>query len=99
MKILKAILGFFKNLFGFKGDGDCDNCEAKDVCQTTDKTKKYAVLLRLLRTPLEARLQRCPRMDFSFSPTQVMVGSTTSEVLLRTRPMARTSSCAFTMGR
>ena len=45
MKILKAILGFFKNLFGFKGDGDCDNCEAKDVCQTTDKTKKYAVIV------------------------------------------------------
>ena len=47
MKILNAILGFFKNLFGKKvnGDGDCENCNSKDVCQTTDKTKKYAVVV------------------------------------------------------
>ena len=47
MKILNAIIGFFKNLFGKKteGDGDCDNCEVKDVCQTTDRSKKYALVV------------------------------------------------------
>lgn len=47
MKILNAIIGFFKNLFGKKteGDGDCDNCQEKDVCQTTDRTKKFAVIV------------------------------------------------------
>lgn len=47
MKILNAILGFFKNLFGKKteGDGDCDNCDIKAVCQTTDRTKKYALVV------------------------------------------------------
>lgn len=47
MKILNAIIGFFRNLFGNKieGDGDCDNCEVKDVCQTTDRTKKFAVIV------------------------------------------------------
>ena len=45
MGILKKIIGFFKNLFGFKGDGDCDNCEIKDVCQTTDKNKKWALVV------------------------------------------------------
>lgn len=47
MKVINAIVKFFKNLFGKKieGDGDCDNCEAKTVCQTTDGTKKYAVIV------------------------------------------------------
>ena len=47
MKILDAIIGFFKNLFGKKteGDGDCDNCDIKAVCQTTDRTKKYALVV------------------------------------------------------
>lgn len=48
MKILNAILGFLKNLFGGKKpneNGDCDECEVKDVCQTTDRTKKYAVIV------------------------------------------------------
>ena len=48
MKILNAIIGFFKNLFGGKKpneNGDCDDCEVKDVCQTTDRTKKFAVIV------------------------------------------------------
>ena len=48
MKILNAIIGFFKSLFGGKKpneNGDCDDCEAKDVCQTTDRTKKFAVIV------------------------------------------------------
>lgn len=34
MKVINAIITFFKNLFGKKteGNGDCDNCEAKTVC-------------------------------------------------------------------
>lgn len=34
MKIINAIIGFFRNLFGKKpaGDGDCGNCEVKDIC-------------------------------------------------------------------
>ena len=48
MKILNAIIGFFKSLFGGKKpneNGDCDDCEIKDVCQTTDRTKKFAVIV------------------------------------------------------
>ena len=47
MKIINAIIGFFRNLFGKKAnsDGDCDNCDVKAVCQTTDRTKKYAVVV------------------------------------------------------
>lgn len=47
MKIINAIIGFFRNLFGKKpaGDGDCGNCEVKDICQTTDRNKKFAVIV------------------------------------------------------
>ena len=49
MKFFNAILGFFKNLFGAgkkpNENGDCDDCEVKAVCQTTDKNKKYALVV------------------------------------------------------
>ena len=46
MKIISAIIGFFKNLFGFGGeeDGECTDCQEK-ACQTIDKNKKYAVIV------------------------------------------------------
>ena len=47
MKIISAIIGFFKNLFGFGGeDGECTDCQEK-ACQTIDRNKKYAVILGL----------------------------------------------------
>lgn len=47
MKLINAIIGFFKSLFGKKPnpDGDCSDCEAKEVCQTTDRDKKYSVIV------------------------------------------------------
>ena len=48
MKILNAIIGFFKSLFTKKTDeeGECDNCEVvKEVCQTTDRNKKFALVV------------------------------------------------------
>ena len=47
MKIINAIVEFFKSLFGKKpqGDGNCEECEVKEVCQTTDSEKKYAVIV------------------------------------------------------
>lgn len=47
MKLIDAILGFFKSLFGRKPnpDGDCSDCEVKSVCQTTDRNKKYSVIV------------------------------------------------------
>ena len=43
MKLINAIVEFFKNLFGKKTqtDGNCNECEVKEVCQTIDKEKKY----------------------------------------------------------
>lgn len=46
MKLLDIIFGFFKNLFKKPdSNGNCPECEAKDICQTTDKSKKYAVIV------------------------------------------------------
>lgn len=67
MKILNAIVGFFKNLFGFKGDGDCDNCEVKDVCQTTDKNKKWALIVGME----SSKWGSCPGSD---KDSNVMLG-------------------------
>ena len=47
MKLFDIILNFLKSLF--KGKEDCDDCCVdcvdKGVCQTTDKNKKYAVII------------------------------------------------------
>ena len=47
MKLIDAIIGFFKSLFGKKPnpDGDCSDCQVKAVCQTTDRNKKYSVIV------------------------------------------------------
>ncbi len=48
MKLINAIIGFFKSLFGGKKpneNGDCGDCEVKAVCQTTDRNKKFAVIV------------------------------------------------------
>lgn len=50
MKIFDIIINFLKSLFGKAGkqenpDGNCPDCEVKDICQTTDKSKKYAVIV------------------------------------------------------
>ena len=45
MKLIDVIVGFFKSLFGKKSDGNCDDCSDRTVCQTTDKNKKYAVIV------------------------------------------------------
>ena len=45
MKLIDAILGFFKSLFGKNPDGNCDDCTDRTVCQTTDKNKKYVVIV------------------------------------------------------
>lgn len=46
MKVIDAIIGFIKSLFSKKPeDGNCDDCSDRTVCQTTDKNKKYAVIV------------------------------------------------------
>lgn len=45
MKLIDAIIGFFKSLFGKNPDGNCDDCTDRTVCQTTDKNKKYVVIV------------------------------------------------------
>lgn len=47
MKLIDVIVGFFKSIFGKKpvGDGNCDDCSDRTVCQTTDKNKKYVVIV------------------------------------------------------
>ena len=47
MKLIDIILGFFKSLFNKPScnGGDCEECTNRTVCQTTDKTKKYALVV------------------------------------------------------
>lgn len=46
MKLIDVIVGFIKSLFSKKpADGNCDDCSDRTVCQTTDKNKKYAVIV------------------------------------------------------
>ena len=45
MKLIDIIVGFFKKIFSKKNDGECDSCNVKDVCQTVDRSKKYALLI------------------------------------------------------
>ena len=58
MKIIDAIVGFFKGLFK-KNDGDCDDCSDRTVCQTTDKNKKYVVIVGMENS----RWGACPGAD------------------------------------
>ena len=60
MKLIDAIFGFFKNLFKKpSNDGDCDDCTDRAVCQTTDKNKKYAVIVGMETSKWGA----CPGAD------------------------------------
>lgn len=46
MKLIDIILGFFKSLFKKPtNNGDCDDCIDRAICQTTDKNKKYVVIV------------------------------------------------------
>lgn len=45
MKLIDIIVGFFKKIFSKKNDGECDSCNVKDVCQTVDRSKKYALIV------------------------------------------------------
>ena len=45
MKLIDIIVWFFKKIFSKKNDGECDSCNVKDVCQTVDRSKKYALLI------------------------------------------------------
>lgn len=46
MKLIDIILSFLKSLFNKPtNNGDCDECTDRTVCQTTDKTKKYALVV------------------------------------------------------
>ena len=58
MKFFSAIIGFFKSLFGIGGSGDCDDCHEK-ACQTTDKNKKYALLIGME----QSKWGSCPGSD------------------------------------
>ena len=58
MKFFSAIVGFFKSLFGIGGSGDCDDCQEK-ACQTTDKNKKYVVIVGME----QSKWGSCPGSD------------------------------------
>ena len=60
MKFIDAIVGFFKSIFGKKtNNGDCEDCQDRTICQTTDKTKKYAVIVGMETSKWGA----CPGAD------------------------------------
>lgn len=46
MKFINKLIEIFKTLFG-KGsaNGECGNCSEKDICQTVDRSKKYALIV------------------------------------------------------
>ena len=60
MKLIDIILGFFKSLFKKPAnDGECDDCSDREICQTTDKTKKYALVVGMETS----RYGACPGAD------------------------------------
>ena len=60
MKLIDIILGFFKSLFKKPtNNGDCDDCIDRAICQTTDKGKKYVVIVGMENS----RYGGCPGAD------------------------------------
>ena len=59
MKLIDIILSFFKSLFGKHDNGDCGDCMDRTVCQTTDKNKKYALIVGMETSKWGA----CPGAD------------------------------------
>lgn len=60
MKLIDIILGFFKSLFKKPtNNGDCDDCIDRAICQTTDKNKKYVVIVGMETSKWGA----CPGAD------------------------------------
>ena len=70
MKLIDIILNFLKSLFK-KSDsnGNCPECEVKDVCQTTDKNKKYAVIVGMETS----KWGSCPGADRDSNTMNAMI--------------------------
>ena len=47
MKLLSLIANFIKSIFSKKTCSECGNCDDRGVCQTLDKSKKYALICGL----------------------------------------------------
>lgn len=46
MKFINKLIEFFKTLFSKDtANGECGNCSEKDICQTVDRSKKYALIV------------------------------------------------------
>lgn len=69
MKLIDVIVGFFKNLFKKPNNGDCDDCTDRTVCQTTDKNKKYVVIVGMETS----KWGGCPGADKDSNTMQTLI--------------------------
>ena len=70
MKLIDAIIGFFKSLFNKStNNGDCGDCGDRDICQTTDKNKKYALIVGME----SSKWGSCPGSDKDSNTMSAMV--------------------------
>lgn len=70
MKLIDIILGFFKSIFKKPSDdGDCDDCTDRTICQTTDKNKKFALVVGMETSKWGA----CPGADKDSNTMNAMI--------------------------
>ena len=69
MKILDAIIKFVKSMFKKSTNDDCDTCNDRDICQTLDKNKKYAVIVGMENS----RYGGCPGADLDSNTMNAMI--------------------------
>lgn len=78
MKLFEKIFGFIKSLFK-KADpnGNCPECEVKDICQTTDKNKKFALVVGME----SSKWGVCPGADLDSRTMYGMVSQYTDNIV------------------
>ena len=78
MKIIDIIFGFIKSLFKKADpDGNCPECEVKDICQTTDRNKKFALVVGMESSKWGA----CPGADLDSRTMNGMVSQYTDNIV------------------
>ena len=78
MKIIDAIVGFIKNIFRkYQTNEECGICSDRTICQTTDKNKKYAVIVGMETS----RFGACPGADKDSITMNGMVSQYTDNIV------------------
>ena len=89
MKLLDIIFGFFKNLFKKPtNNGDCDDCFDRAICQTTDKNKKFSLIVGMESSKWGA----CPGADLDSRTMNGMVSQYTDNIVRLNNKQATVSA-------